>query len=245
MDLQLIYSQTFKITDTQTDCFRRLRPSALLELSQDVSTAHARLLGLGQDALDPKGLFWVIVRQAVDVSRMPMLGETVIVETWPAPPTRTAFPRYVVGRTPEGEILFRVAALWLFVDRESRTLVLPGASGLTVPGITREGALPLPTGIAPKTHSQHELRRVRFSELDANCHLSNTKYANWMEDLLPSAFHQSRRLQHLHISYVNEALEDEDVMLNWDLEGDCLSLEAVRNADNQRVFALKAQYTEG
>ena len=69
---------------------------------QETAGDHAALLGVGRNLLDPRGLFWAIVRQTVEIRRLPGIGETVVAETWPGPPSRTAYPRYMVGRTPPG-----------------------------------------------------------------------------------------------------------------------------------------------
>ena len=242
MEAQLVYSKTTVLDDTQVDRFGRMRPSALLEVLQTVAVDHAKALGVGREALDPKGLFWAVVRQTLEIHRMPRVGETIITETWPGPPSHTAFPRYITGRTKEGEMLFRVVALWLFMDVNSRAMVLPGASGIEVPGITRGGELMNPTGIAPRQYPNLERRRVRYSELDCNGHLSNTKYLNWMEDLLPSSYHENHVLSRLHICYINEALEGQEIELNWALEDNHLCVDGRRELGAHRVFAVRAEY---
>ena len=244
MDTQLLFTRKLKIDATQVDAFGRLRPSALLEITQEASGDHASLLGLGREELTRHGLFWAVVRQVAQIHRMPCLGQELVVETWPGPMGKTSMPRYVRCRTPEGEELFETAALWLFMNRETRAMVVPSASGLQVPGLLLGNEIALPTGIAPRQYDNEELRRVRFTELDCNGHLSNTKYANWMEDLLPGAYHRDHVLERLHICYLNEALEDQTIGLHWCLEDDNLSLEATRpeGTEKHRVFALRARY---
>lgn len=244
MENKLIYTKTMTISDTQTDRYGRLKPAALLEITQEVAATHAEQLGAGRETLDPRNLFWAIVRQNIDIRRLPRKGETIVVETWPAPPTRTAFPRHIEVKTTAGEPLFQVAVLWLFMNRDSRAMVLPGASGVDVPGTTRGIELPLPKGIPAKSYDREERRTVRYSELDQNGHLNNTKYANWMEDLLPSAFHRDHRLSRLHICYMSEALEGQEIALSWELVENQLHLSASRQgAEGQQwVFALRAEY---
>lgn len=244
MENNLIYTKTMTISDTQVDRFDRLKPAALLEITQEVAGTHAEQLGAGREALDPRNLFWAIVRQSIEIRRLPRKGETIVVETWPAPATRTAFPRHIVAKTTAGEPLFQVAVLWLFMNRESRAMVLPDASGVDVPGIIRGMELPLPKGIPAKAYGREERRIVRYSELDQNGHLNNTKYANWMEDLLPSQFHQEHSLRRLHISYMSEALEGQEITLSWEQEEQQLRLGASRQGagGQQWVFTLRAEY---
>ena len=64
MDPLLIYTKTIKLDATQVDAFGRMRPSALLEITQEAAGEHANLLGVGRDALGSHGLFWAIVHLA-------------------------------------------------------------------------------------------------------------------------------------------------------------------------------------
>ncbi len=246
METPLVYKKTYVISDTQVDRFGRLRPAALLEMTQEVATAHAILLRLGRQELEPLGLFWAIIRQSAQINRLPRQGETVVMETWPGIPTRTAFPRHIVARTPQGEELFRLGALWLFMNRDTREMVLPKNSGVVVPGIQREGELPLPKGLGTRVFENRESRRVRYSELDCNGHLNNTKYANWMEDVLPLSYHETHSLRRLHICYTHEALCGQEITLRWALEEDTLGMEAVRctQGEQQHIFLLRAQYAK-
>lgn len=235
-----LYTKTIYVDAAHSDRFGRLRPTALLEIMQEAAGEHAALLGLGREPLLKKNLFWAIVRQSLEITRCPVIGDTVILETWPGPTTRTAFPRHMLGRTESGEVLFRAVTLWLFMDMSTRAMVLPAACGMEVTGWVRGGELPLPTGIVPKEYPNEETRRVRYSDLDYNGHMSNTRYLNWMTDLLPADYHRDHPLRSLHICYLNEALEDQPIRMTFGLEEDRLTLEGRR--DGQRVFALKAGF---
>ncbi len=219
MDAQMIFTRRTLLDATHVDRWGRMRPSALLEIMQETAGDHAALLGVGRDVLAPRGLFWAIVRQTVEINRLPGIGETVLAETWPGPPSRTAYPRYMVGRTAQGE---------------------------EVPGLIRGGELANPTGIAPRAYDNQERRRVRYSELDCNGHLSNTKYLNWMEDLLPAQWHRNHMLSQVHVCYINEATDNQEITLNWTLEDGAMALEGRRDSEAavQRVFALRALYRQ-
>lgn len=246
MDSNMIFTKRTLLDATHVDRWGRMRPSALLEVMQETAGDHAALLGVGRDQLTPRGLFWAIVRQTIEIRRLPGLGETLLTETWPGPASRTAYPRYMLGRTPQGEELFRAVTLWLIMDMDTRAMVLPGGNGIQVPGLLRGGELENPTSIAPRTYPNAERRRVRYSELDCNGHLSNTKYLNWMEDLLPGVFHRNHMLSKIHVCYLNEALEGQEIALNWALEDGAMALEGRREAGEhmQRVFAVRALYRE-
>ena len=75
--MEPIFQQDFLINDSAVDCFGRLKPSMLLFLCQDIAGQHCRILGADFDTLIQKNLLWAIIRQKVQITRLPRSGETV------------------------------------------------------------------------------------------------------------------------------------------------------------------------
>ena len=103
--MELIFKQQFQVSSAAVDCFGRLKPSMLLYYCQEVAGNHCIELGTDYDSMAAKDMFWAIIRQKVQVNRLPMVGETITVETWPMPTTRTNYPRATVGYDAEGNEL--------------------------------------------------------------------------------------------------------------------------------------------
>ena len=241
--MDLVYRVNFDILNNDTDRFGRLKASSILSMMQDAATRQCALLELSREALAPKRLFWAVTRQYIQISGSARVGSTVTVETWPGVTSRVAYPRSTVGFDEQGNELFRAISLWVLMDMDSRSLVLPGKSGLDFTGISRGGELPVPASLTPAKLSGHRQRQVVYSELDCNGHMNNTRYLDWMADLLPSAFHQDHPLAEFTITYLSEAREGESVDLSFELspEGQ-LRLEAQENGSGHRVFAIRAAY---
>ena len=243
--MEQIFKRTYTITDLQVDCFGRAKPSAITYLAQDVAGGHCKLLQLDWETLAQRNLFWAIIRQRVEITRLPVRGETIIVETWPLPTTRSAFPRATVGYDAEGNVLFRVMGLWVLMDSQARTMVLPGKSGVDLEGITRGNELSPPGSLMPKTLENAQPRTVVFSELDRNGHMNNTRYLDWIADLLPADFHRDHPVREFVICYHAEALEGQQITLDWQLsDGPSLQVDGHRQktdvSDRQeRVFAAQ------
>jgi acyl-ACP thioesterase len=137
--MEPVYSQSFEITDLHVDCCGRMLPSKILYLMQEVAGNHFAQLSMDYDSLASRGLFWAITRNKVQISRLPLRGEKIRLETWPMPTTRVAYPRATEGFDAEGNSLFKVISLWVIMDMDTRVMVLPGKSGIIVPGILRGG----------------------------------------------------------------------------------------------------------
>ena len=91
--MELMYSQEFHILGSSVDRYGRLKPSMLLYYLQEVAGIHGSALGASFEALAERGLFWAIIRQKVQITRLPMAGETIRLETWAMPATRTPLHR--------------------------------------------------------------------------------------------------------------------------------------------------------
>ncbi len=241
--MEPIYSQTSHITDTAVDCFGRLKPSVLLQYIQEVASVHGSAMGADRDSLAEKNLFWAILRSRVQITRLPRTGESIRLETWPMPTTRVAYPRSIIAYDGSGAEIFRAITLWVMMDRTSRAMVIPAKSGFTIQGRLEGSELAVPGSLAPRSMEQDHSRRVCFTDLDLNGHMNNTRYFDWIYDLLPGSFHREQTLKELTICYLSEAREGETLDMNWEVKEGTLQVEATRftesDGKHHRVFAAK------
>ena len=247
--MEKIYHQNFTVTDMEVDCFGRLKLSTLLYFAQEAAGHHSDLLGASYDQLATKGLFWAVTRHRVQITRLPLRGETITVETWPMPTTRVAYPRSMVAFDTQGNELFRSVSLWVLMDLNNRSMVLPGKSGVLVDGHLTGSELAVPHSLAPKdlVHSQNRI--VTYSCLDRNGHMNNTRYLDWVDDLLVSGFHREHLPREFVICYLNEAREGQTIQLDYSLlEEGCLMVDAHRektdvSGGKERVFTAQVLFT--
>ncbi len=242
-----VYQKEFTVTASTADRFDRLKISRLLAFLQEVSAEHCALLGADQLTLTDRQLFWAVLRHRVQIHRLPRSGETIRMETWPMPTTRTAYPRAAAAYDKDGNVLFQCVSLWVLMDAAQRSLVLPGKSGVTVPGIQRGCELALPGSMVLKSAGSTLHRTVRFTDLDCNGHMNNCRSLDWVADLLPADFHRENRVAEFSICYNSEALEAETLALNWELSPEgFLSVDALRSegvsAGGGRVFSARVQF---
>ncbi len=239
------FSKEFTISDHMVDRFGRLRPSSLLHCIQEVSGLHSTALGAGTDLLDSRNLFWAILRTRIQITRLPANGETITVKTWPMPTTRVAYPRAAAAYDSMGNELFRGITVWVLMERTSRSMVLPGKSGVQVNGLILGSELPVPTGLPAKELTQTRRRSVCFTDLDRNGHMNNTRYLDWIWDLMPSEFHARHTPKDFTVCYLSEAREGQPLELRWDFpETDCMQVDIHRDQEgrDERIFAARILY---
>lgn len=213
----MIYQQTHTISAIHVDCHGRCKSSVLLYFAQEAATGHCDRLQLSWETMAAQRLFWAVIRTRVQVNRLPVLGQRITVKTWPMPTTRTAYPRAVSILDAAGEELVRIISLWVLMDTQTRAMVLPGKSGVEVNGQLLGCELAAPGSIAPKPAQNSHIRQVTFSELDRNGHMNNTRYLDWIDDLLPSEFHKTHPVREFSICYLSEAREGQNIQLQYQL----------------------------
>ena len=240
--METVFKKTYPIETIHLDRFGRVKPSVMLYFAQETATSHCSALALDWDTLAKKRLFWAVIRHRLQVTRVPVAGDVLTVETWPMPTTRSAFPRATAAYDQNGNEIFRCISLWILMDMDTRKMVLPGKSGIAVNGLLRGSELTAPSSILPKAATNKFHRIVGYTDLDRNGHMNNTKYLDWIYDLLPASFHGSHNIREFTACYLNEAREGQELLLSWDFpEEGCLQIDAHRQSEDkdERIFAAK------
>ena len=105
--------------------------------------------------------------------------------------------------------------------------------------------LALPGGLVPRAMEHSCQRDVCFTDLDRNGHMNNTRYMDWIDDLLPSDFHREHPVKEFAVRYHSEAREGQRLDLHWDfVEDNCLRVDARRRNEtkDELVFSAKVLF---
>jgi acyl-ACP thioesterase len=145
-----------------------------------------------------KGLTWILSRLRLRIQRLPVNGELLTVRTWPSGVERLfALRDFIISDADGAEVAWATSA-WLILDTGSKRPVRV-QSQFIPPAASRPRALAasfekLPPFEAPDL--QQEIT-VRWSDLDVNRHVNNSRYAEWAVEgaaLSPGARGQLARL---------------------------------------------------
>lgn len=245
--MELIFRKQYTILDNCTDRYGRVKPSQILFFAQDAATSHCAQIGMDWDTMAEKGLFWAVTRTRVQIHRLPRLGQTVTVETWPMTNTRVAYPRAMTMYDENGEVLLQTVSLWVLMDMNKRSMVLPARSGLDFVGQDRGGELAVPAGLVPCGADSARFRTVAYTDLDVNGHLNNARYMDWVDDLTDSNFHREHTPRAFTVCYLSEAREGQTIRQEavYDPAANTFQAEFRREKEPgklERVFAAKLEY---
>ena len=181
----LIYEKKVLIRSEQVDMTRRLRMSDLFRLLEEASIAHTEELGCTRDKTLDRGLLWIITRQLVEIDELPAYDDEIIVRSWQGEMQHVFFPRfYEIERA--GRVLVKGQALWMLMKEADRSMVMPEDYDIFIPGRPNAGDMMLPAIVVPKGLEAAESVPLvtRFSKVDINGHMNNTRYFDIIDDML-------------------------------------------------------------
>ena len=208
-------SEEYPVRTCAADMNGLWRLSDILVQMQELAGKQCHLLGCGREHLLPgRGIVWVLTRSELRVRRMPELGETVTITTWAAPPRRTIYPRYFSITFSDGRPAIECATRWVLCDIRDRRMVNAPDIGAAIPTPDREppfaGFTPVP---AIPGEGKVWTMTPRYSDLDANGHVNNTRYADWLCDALGIDLLRQKRIAVFSVDYRREVMPGDEIRM--------------------------------
>ena len=205
-----IYKKVFTITNNQLDKNDHLTIGSILDISQEISGNHADSLNVGFDDLQKRKLFWVVVRNHIEVCGNLNVGKALEVETYPLKRRFIEFPREV-KIYDNGELVAVCNTTWVVLSLEKFELQnedLIEENLCLTPSYFDQKFKKLPR------KDKGELKFVKteevtYSMLDHNDHMNNAKYLIWYQDI----FEEERDPKSFQIEYLKQSMFHEKIDL--------------------------------
>jgi acyl-ACP thioesterase len=237
-----VWRETFRVHSSDIGYHGRMRVGNVCRYLQEVAGRHAEHLDVGYTRMRATGLAWVLSRLTLEIERLPLWGQEFFVETWPVSTERILFRReYRLGCGDE--IYAAGSSYWIPLDLSSRR---PKRVEIDRPVLAaNEGrygiqgdfiAIPAVTGTPAE-----ECFTARYSDLDQNHHVNNTRYVEWVFDHLgldvPAGIPR-----HFSIEYKQEIRPGESMFLcKNQLPGDPASYVFEGRITENRQVGLRAR----
>lgn len=200
-----LYREEFEIPYSMSDVAHRAKLPDLLSECLSVSGRQSLALGISDEVVfETYGLVWIITDYEVTIHRLPRLYEKVIIET-----EAISYNKFFCYRSfrvfdQKGGLLLDVLTYFALLDWETRKAhpVLPE---IVAPyGSTFEKKLRRSRKYTALEDPVSVDYRVRFYDIDMNGHVNNTKYLDWMYDVLGFEFLTEHIPHRLDLKYSKE-----------------------------------------
>ena len=203
-----------------TDVRNLLRPTAFMEIAQEIATVGARQLHFDDSVIrETAHAVWVLARMHVRFEQMPVRYQPVTLESWHKGIHSVFFLRDYQVRDTEGRVLINATSSWVIMETDQRRMLRPdGLTDIIPPDPEKPGhAIETPAGkiVIPHALPVEKVtdHAVRYSDVDSNGHVNNTRYTSWAMDCLPDELTFNHTLREIEINFNREARPGETVSL--------------------------------
>ena len=239
--MRKLWEKEYYLRASDFDKFNHIKSSAVLDLFQDAAGQHAEEIGVGFDEMIKRSYLWVLTKIKFKIIANPSLYQKVIVKTWPLAPNRLSYRREYCIENENGERLIVGSSEWVVIHSEKRRfLSVPDLYPFT-DGFHEELMFEGKLGKTQDFDAQGTPRIVDagFSELDANNHVNNTKYANYVLDAINPA--ESDELDTFQIDYRKEVLQGTQLNI-YHTRQDKTALAKGQNENAETMFVCELLY---
>ena len=201
----LTYQMKMKIPFDMADMNGHIKLPDVVLLSLQVSGMQSIELGVGDKTiLENYNLVWIIAGYDIEVIRLPRFGEEITIETEALSYNRLFCYRRFTIYDEAGHELINMMATFVLMDRDSRKvhavepeIVGPYQSEFSKKLLRGPKYQSLENPISQDYH-------VRFYDLDMNGHVNNSKYLDWIFEVMGADFLTHYIPKKINLKYVKE-----------------------------------------
>jgi len=233
----LTYQMKMKIPFDMSDMNGHIKLPSLILLSLQVSGSQSAQLGVSdKEILEKYNLVWIITEYDIDVIRLPRFAEEMTIETEALSYNRLFCYRRFTIYDESGQAIIQMLASFALMDRDSRKvhsvdpeMVAPYQSEFSKKIIRG----PKYTDLDNPTSKDYH---VRFYDLDMNGHVNNSKYLDWIFEVMGADFLMDHIPQKINLKYVKEVRPGGMITSSYELNG----LQSCHQVTSQGVVNAQA-----
>ena len=215
-----IFEYSMKIPFDMSDVNGFIKIPQLILLSLQVSGMQSIELGMSDMyILENYNLVWIITDYNMKIDRLPVFDEKITIETYAMSHNRLFCYRAFNIKDEAGNTIIEMVATFVLMDRDTRK-VHPVMSEIT-DAFDSEFSKTMLRGPRFKEleGGVEQEYRVRFYDLDMNGHVNNSKYLDWVFEVMGADFLTQHVPKKVHLKYVKEVLAGGLITSQYEQEG--------------------------
>ena len=214
------FEYSMKIPFDMSDVNGFIKIPQLILLSLQVSGMQSIELGMSDMyILENYNLVWIITDYNMKIDRLPVFDEKITIETYAMSHNRLFCYRAFNIKDEAGDTIIEMVATFVLMDRDTRK-VHPVMSEIT-DAFDSEFSKTMLRGPRFKEleGGVEQEYRVRFYDLDMNGHVNNSKYLDWVFEVMGADFLTQHVPKKVHLKYVKEVLAGGIITSQYEQEG--------------------------
>lgn len=186
-------SATLSITvptyESDFDGNKSLKLARAMEFIQDVATLHSESIGCGWDELNAQDMLWILCKTKLRYCRkIDKTVKSIKLVTTPQQPERLFAERQCYAEDKDGNRLFESVSLWMVIRKSDRKILPVARLDNYTKGVFGGNTVKIDDKFCKVICDESFLPAydftVRYSMLDTNGHVNNTRYVTFAEDAL-------------------------------------------------------------
>lgn len=237
-----IYTKEYEIHYYDVDKNLVVGMPRIIDILCDVGTRQSEELGSDIDTLIKNNMAWVFYNYHVKIFRNPVYGEKIKATTQAVGFKKFYALRDYEIRDEEGNVIVEAKAIFLLINLEKRRM-------MRVPEEQYEiyGAEEISENFSPpkleklSCHKYEEIFKVRYSDIDSNQHVNNTKYIEWALESIPEDIINNYILEEIKVTFEKECKYGEKIKVLTDIREEdnrLVSLHKIENLDGKELTIL-------
>ena len=240
MELINKYTTDLQIMPSQVDYENRLRYHETFNVFMDLANRHAEILGIDQNTLMNKGLFWLTVKTRICFHRRPKMSDRIQAQTWPVKPSSVRSDRcyrildddglLAEGRTEWAIMDMNTGRLANMKDMFPQELVF-NEEPFSIEDFPRIAA-------CDETYTLKSKYTVISSDIDMGQHMNNVAYVRALMGFFSTAEQTDMDIKDMTVIFKASAHENDLLTMRERRDGDVLDF-ALFLADSKPSILAK------
>ncbi|MBE6053337.1 MAG: acyl-[acyl-carrier-protein] thioesterase [Clostridium sartagoforme] len=238
------YEKEYELHYYDVDRNLKANMSTIINILSDIGTKQSEELGSGMKELMDNNMTWVFYNYHVKIFRDPIYGEKLKVKTEAA-----GFKKFYALRNYEikdenGNVIVTANAIFLLINLEKRRMMRIPEEQYEIYGV--EGDIKEEFKV-PRIEKLTEFKyedtfKVRYTDIDSNQHVNNTKYIDWAIETLPEEIVNNYSLDEIKVTFEKECKYGEVVNVYTDIreerDGSLVTLHKIETLDKKELTRL-------
>lgn len=199
-----VFEKEYEVNYYNVDARGNLKLTSIADFFCDIGFHQSAELGESIEKLTKDNMAWVFYKYDIQIVKYPRLGEKLKVFTEAVGMNRFyAYRQYKIV-SASGEVLVRAKGIFLLIDLVKRRAIRVPEDKEVLYKCKGEKGFDL-ENIKKKFESQFSKEfAVRYSDIDTNGHVNNTRYMEWSLELVPRDIILNYTMDRIKVNFLKE-----------------------------------------
>ena len=243
-----VFSQKYTVEMYNASYFKTIRLAYLFRYLQEVAGQHSEAMKVGYDDLKANNGGWVLVKQLLEIERLPEALEEFTVYTWSNKHNRAVANRSFLVTDSAGKMIAKASSDWVVLDFTKRRII-------PLNKIDMSSTESFKYEIFDQDLTKIELnkgklvnsfvKKIRFTDIDIMGHMNNTCYVDLVIDSMAEVFSERHTLKSINTNFIQEVKFNDEIIINSYQSGDnVFHHQILRVNDEIEVFTAETVWTK-